>query len=65
MTYVRGEYSIGVGTLPGFKKPCLYIGNKYCVHKIASFNGEEESKLFIEWLEHFFGMKDLPRGDDK
>lgn len=65
MTYTRGDYSIGVGMLPGLKKPCLYIGNKYCMRKVASFNSEEEAQLFIGWLEYFFRLKDSPRGGDE
>ena len=60
MTYTRGEYSIGVGTLPGFKKPCMFIGNKYCIHKVASFNGQDEADEFTMYLEHFFGLRSSP-----
>lgn len=60
MTYTRGEFSIGVGNLPGRKRPCLYIGNKYCIHQVASFSNEENAKEFTRWLEYFFNLRISP-----
>lgn len=60
MTYTRGEYSLGVGSLPGAKRPALYIGNKYCIHKVASFSSEEAAEEFTRWLEYFFSLRHSP-----
>lgn len=60
MTYTRGQYSLGVGMLPGSKRPSLYIGNKYCIHKVASFSSDEASEEFVRWLEYFFNLRSSP-----
>lgn len=60
MRYIRkddsGEMVIGSGNLPGLKKPCLYVGNEYCIEKVASFNSEDARKLFEAYFEKFLGV---------
>lgn len=60
MTYTRGEASIGIGKLPGRKRPCLYVGNKYAIHQVASFSSEEAAKEATAYLEYFFCLRDKP-----
>lgn len=64
MTYTRGEYSLGIGKLPGSKKPSLFIGNKYCIHKVASFSNEESAEEFTKWLDYFFSLRSSPVEED-
>lgn len=60
MTYIKGEYSLGVGNLPGRKRPTLYIGNKYCIHQVASFCNDDAAAEFTKWLEFFFNLRSCP-----
>ena len=60
MTYTKGEYALGVGKLPGRKRPCLYVGNKCCIHQVASFSSDEAADEFADWLEYFFGLRKSP-----
>lgn len=50
----RGDEHIYITHLPGLKKPCLCIGNKYVIRKIASFDSEEYAegfyKMLCKWL---------------
>ena len=60
MTYTYGDYVIGIGTMPGLMKPCLFIGDKYCVHKVATFNSYEAKQSFLKWFEYFVNLRETP-----
>ena len=53
-TIVRGDERIYITHLPGFKNPCLCVGNGNVMQKIASFGSEECAegfyKLLLDWL---------------
>ena len=54
MRYIKGEETLWITHLPDLKKPVLLIGGEYAVHKVASFDSEEDaeefSRLFEKWL---------------
>ena len=56
MKYIRkddsGEMCIGIGELPGSKRPCLYVGNEYCIRKVASFQNGDAAELFEAFLRY-------------
>ena len=60
MAYRRGDYTIGVGMLPGSKRPSLYVGNKCCIHKVASFSSDDAAEDFKRYLEYFLFGRDNP-----
>lgn len=41
----------------GGKRPGLYIGNEYCIRKVACFSNEDDAMLFAEKLKRFFGIE--------
>lgn len=65
MTYSKGDYVLGAGKLEGSKRPCLYIGNKYCIHKVASFSSDKSFEEFIIWMEFFMGLRRSPIEGDR
>jgi hypothetical protein len=44
----------------GLKKPCLLIGDKYSVRKVATFNSVESVISFIKWFEYFLNLRETP-----
>lgn len=52
MTYKRDDFGISVCQVDGFgKNPGLWVCNKNCMIKVASFGSEEKSKLFTAYLD--------------
>ena len=53
--FQRGDEVIYISQVPTLKKPCLLIGTKYAVQKIASFDSQEYAdgfaKMLAEWFE--------------
>ena len=60
MTYTRGDFVISVSTMPELKKPCLLIGDKYSVRKVATFNSYEAKQDFLKWFEYFLNLRETP-----
>ena len=55
--FQRGDEVIYISQVPTLKKPCLLIGTKYAVKKIASFDSQEYADGFAKLLEEWFGTK--------
>ncbi len=56
----RGDEHIYITHFPGLKKPVLAIGNGYIIHKVGSFDSEEDAEGFCEMLNKWFGfMKEV------
>ena len=58
--FKRGDEVIYISQVPTFlaeKKPCLLIGNKYCVQKIATFDSQEYADGFSKMLGEWFGAE--------
>lgn len=54
---IRGKETLHITHIPERKKPVLMIGNKYCVHKIATFDSEEDAEEFLEMLFKWLNCK--------
>lgn len=61
MTYTKGDKSISVIQLHGYKNKGLYVGKKNNLTKVASFSGEEEAALFCSVFEDF--LKEAKDGE--
>lgn len=57
MTFIKGDETIYICEIKEYKKPVLMVGLGYIVHKIASFNSEEEADYFIDMLERWLGTE--------
>ena len=53
----RGSEVISITHIPGRKKPCLCIGNEYCIQPIAYFQSEEYAEAFYEMLLNWFNLE--------
>jgi len=54
----KGNYCIGIGELPGYKKPCLLVGNEKegRLRKVATFTDQEEADAFMDMLKYFLNI---------
>lgn len=57
MLYRKDKSVIGIGNLPNCKRKCLYVGNEYCIEKVASFSNDEQANVFERYLEYFLGLQ--------
>jgi hypothetical protein len=55
--FQRGDEVIYISKVPKLKRPCLLIGNKYCVQKIATFDSQEYADGFAKMLGEWFGAE--------
>lgn len=64
MIYKRGDFGISVCQVDGFgKRPSLWVHNKNCMIKVASFGSEEQAKMFLEYLDWFLLINGEPSKD--
>lgn len=64
MTYRVGDRIIAIEQIDEFgKRPSLWVGNRNCVVKVASFGSETKAGLFMEYLEYFLGIAKEPETD--
>ena len=56
----KGDYCIGIGEIPGYKKPCLLIGNitQGRLRKVGTFTDQEEADNFMNMLKYFLNMEE-------
>lgn len=54
----RGDEFIFITQVPLLKKPCLLIGTKYDMQKIASFDSQEYADGFAKMLGKWFGAEE-------
>ena len=66
MIYKRGDFGISVSQVDGFgKKPSLWVHDKNCMIKVASFGNEEKAKMFMQYLDWIvFQNADPPKGEE-
>lgn len=55
--FQRGDEVIYISKVPKLKRPCLLIGTKYAVQKIASFDSQEYADGFTKMLAEWFGAE--------
>lgn len=61
MIYKRGDFGISVSQVDGFgKRPSLWVHNKNCMIKLASFGSEEKAKIFMEYLDWLLFANAVP-----
>ena len=60
-TITKDNQSIAISTStdPYHKRPGLYIGDEYCITRIATFTDERSAKTFDECLRAFLEMAGL------
>jgi len=52
MIYKRGDFGVSVSQVDGFgKRPSLWVHNRNCMIKVASFGSEEKAKMFLKYFE--------------
>lgn len=54
--YRKGDEVIYITHIQGYKKPVLAIGNGCVIHKIASFDSEEDAEYFCKLLGRWLGL---------
>ena len=64
-TYTKGDATIAIGSDPHHKRKSLYIGNKYCIHRVASFSNDEAAEGFEEIFEWFCGLKEMGENNNE
>ena len=58
----RNGMKIGIGNLPGRKKPCLYIYTS-ANRKVGSFDDEESAQMFIDYFNRMIGEENADTGN--
>ena len=64
MLYKKGDKVIGIGDLPNSKRKSLYVGNDYCITKVASFSNDEAADEFERYLSYFLGLESQNKAGD-
>lgn len=54
MTYWKGDECISITNDPYHKRKGLYVGNRFVIHRIATFNTNEDAEEFDNMLGEFF-----------
>lgn len=50
----RNDIHFGIERFPDRKKPCLVVGNEYCVQIVGTFTNDDAAKIFEQDLRQFF-----------
>ena len=58
MTYWKGDVCISITNDNCHKKKGLYIGNRYCIQRIATFRNDEDAEYFEKFFESFLGLRE-------
>ena len=61
--YFKGDACIGITSDPCHKRKGLYIGNLYCIQRIATFRNDADAEAFDRLLGVFFGVVELKQGE--
>lgn len=54
MTYWMGDKCITITKDPFHKRKGLYVGNRYMIQRLATFNSDEDAEEFDAVLTEFF-----------
>ena len=57
-SYWKGDECIAITDDPYHKRKGLYIGNKYCIQRLATFRNNEDAEAFEKFFEWFLGLKE-------
>lgn len=57
-SYWKGDECICITCDPYHKKKGLYVGNKYCIQRIATFTNDETADYFDEYFAKFLGIEE-------
>ena len=57
MIYWKGNECIGISSDPCHKRKGLYVGNRYCIQRVATFANDEFAEDFDMFLCRFLGLK--------
>ena len=55
-TYWRGDVCVAITKDPAHKRKGLYIGNKYCIERLATFSNDEAAEQFERFMNKFLGV---------
>lgn len=56
MTYWKGDDCISITTDPCHKRKGLYVGNRYCIQRVATFASDEIADGFDKYFAAFLGL---------
>ena len=59
--YIKGDACIGITSDPCHKRKGLYIGNLYCIQRVATFRNDADAELFDKLLGEFIGVLEEKR----
>ena len=57
-SYWKGDKCIAITDDPYHKKKGLYVGNKYCITRLATFTNNDNAESFDKFLEWFLGFRE-------
>ena len=58
MTYFKGDDCIAIMNDPYHKKKGLYVGNMYCIQRIATFRNDSDAEAFEKFFAWFLGLRE-------
>lgn len=56
MTYWKDDDCIAITKDPLHKRKGLYIGNRYCIQRVATFSSDEFADGFDKYFAAFLGL---------
>lgn len=57
MTYWKGNDCIAIMTDPNHKRKGLFVGNRYCIQRVATFVSDDYADEFDKYLCGFLGLR--------
>lgn len=63
MIFWKGDTCMTVTTDPCHKRKGLYIGNKYCIQRVATFADDQTAEYFDKFMCDFLGFHLFEEGD--
>ena len=64
-TYFKGDVCIAITVDPCHKRKGLYIGNRYCIQRVATFSSDDVADAFDKFFCKFIGAKEAEHGMDQ
>lgn len=61
-SYWKGDECIAITTDPCHKTKGLYVGNKYCITRLATFTNNKDAEDFEKFFEWFLGLREKEDG---
>ena len=63
MTYWKGDDCISITTDPDHKRKGLYVGNRYCIQRVATFASDDFADGFDKYFAAFLGLAEGAEDD--